>query len=58
MIYSDNGKEKRREQTWVSNGSPDGVATEEQKLNNPRSYVTGSSGDADHLSSAVHLSFR
>ncbi|KAL0703697.1 hypothetical protein Bca4012_070122 [Brassica carinata] len=51
MIHSDNGKGDE-EQTWVSNGSPDGVATKEQKLNNPRSYVTRSSGDAGHLSSA------
>jgi len=50
-------KRKREEgiQTWVSNGGIDGVATEEQKLDDPRRYVTGSSGYADHLSSISHL---
>lgn len=43
-------------QTWVSNGGPDGVATKEQKLDNPRRYVSGSSGDTDDLPCDVHLS--
>lgn len=57
MIYIDKGRERiGNKLTWVSNGGPNGVAAEEQKLNNPRGYVTGSSGDADHISFTVHLS--